>query len=194
VATRDDFDLVGIMRIHLLLFLATLPVFGTTSITSVEPTQTQAKITVQTDQSGFCTYRASRGTAFGTNIPDLADNTATDARTGSIVNGRTHVFVLGTRKANDALAAAATYWTGVTCGTDSEVSAVFTTRPIQWGNTTPDIVPFNSSKFGNMDHPAIDWSGTAQAGPTRPRIPMSIRIPEWNTGWRRIPAGANRPA
>ena len=74
-----------------------------------------------------------------------------------------HIFILGTRKANDSLAAAATYWIGVTCGADSEVSRVFTTRPIQWGNTAPDILPFNSLKFGNMDHPVIDWNGTASA-------------------------------
>jgi hypothetical protein len=120
----------------------------------------QAKITVQTNQTGFCTYRASRGTASGINIPDLLDNTNTDARTGSIINGGTHVFILGTRKANDALAAAVGYWVGVTCGTDSEVSAVFATRPIQWANMVPDIVPFNSSKFGNMDQPVMDWNGT----------------------------------
>ena len=76
----------------------------------------QAKITVRTDQTGFCTYRASRGAAFSSNIADLADNTNTDARAGSIVNANVHVFVLGTRSGNDALAAAATYWVGVTCG------------------------------------------------------------------------------
>ena len=146
-----------------LFALVVLPAFGATSILSIDATQMQAKITVQTDQTGFCTYRASRGTTFSTNVPDLVDNTNTDARIGSIVNPGAHVFILGTRKANDALAAAATYWIGVTCGADSEVSRVFPTRPIQWGNTAPDILPFNSSKFGNMDHPVIDWSGTAAA-------------------------------
>jgi hypothetical protein len=139
------------------VYLAALPVLGSTSIVSIETTQMQAKITVQTDQSGFCTYRASKGTAFSANIPDLVDNTNTDARSGSLVNAGSHVFVLGTRKGNDALAAASTYWIGVTCGTDTEASAVFTTRPVQWGNTAPDIVPFNSAKFGNMDLPVIDW-------------------------------------
>ena len=146
-----------------LLFLAALPVFGVTSIASIEPTQMQAKITVQTDQQGFCTYRSSRGSAFSVSIPDLVDNGNTDARTGSVVNGAKHIFILGTRKANDALAAAGTYWIGVTCGSDSEVSTVFPTKPIQWGNTAPDILPFNAGKFGNMDHPVIDWNGTAAA-------------------------------
>jgi hypothetical protein len=145
----------------LLLCPAALPAFGATSILSIEPTQMQAKITVQTDQIGFCTYRASRGSTFNSNIPDLVDNGNTDARSGSIVNPGARVFILGTRKANDSLAAAATYWIGVTCGADSEVSKVVTTRPIQWGNTAPDLVPFNAAKFGNMDHPTIDWDGTA---------------------------------
>jgi hypothetical protein len=129
-----------------------------TSIVSIDSTQMQAKITVQTDQSGFCTYRASRGTSFSANIADLTDNSNTDARTGSIVTGDLHVLVLGTRTGGDALAAAANYWVGVTCGGDSEVSSTFTTRTIAWGNTAPDPVPFNAAKFGNMDYPVIDWT------------------------------------
>ncbi len=67
-------------------------------------------------------------------------------------------FILGTRTGDDALAAAATYWVGVTCGSDAEVAATFTTRSIAWGNTAPDTVPFNPAKFGNMDYPVIDWT------------------------------------
>ena len=135
-----------------------LPCFANTSIVSVDATQMQAKITVNTDQAGNCTYRASRGGSFSSNIPDLADNGNTDARSGSIVDGENHVFVLGTRKGSDALAAAATYWIGVTCGVDDEVSIVFTTRPIPWGNMAPDPVSFNPARFGNMDYPVIDWN------------------------------------
>jgi hypothetical protein len=187
VATRSPIHLVGIMRIHMmystrcvLLFSVILPAFGTTSILSIDATQTQAKITVQTDQTGFCTYRASRGATFSTNVPDLVDNSNTDARTGSIVNPGAHVFILGAHKSNDALAAAATYWIGVTCGADSEVSRVFQTRPIQWGNTAPDVLPFNPAKFGNMDHPVIDWNGTAPA--TAFCDPLSHSYCDPNTG------------
>jgi hypothetical protein len=138
-----------------------------TSIVSIEPTQMQAKITVQTDQAGYCAYRASQGAAFSSNVADLADNTNTDARAGSIVTGGAtggvHVFVLGTRKGNDALAAAGTYWVGVTCGSDGEVAATFVTRSIAWGNTAPDPVPFNASKFGNMDYPPINWTNQQQS-------------------------------
>src|ERR1700722_17227094 len=86
------------------------PCRANTSIVSIEPTQMQAKITVQTDQTRFCPYRASRGSAFTSNLADLTDNSNTDGRAGAIVNANVHTFVLGTRTGNDALAAAASYW------------------------------------------------------------------------------------
>src|ERR1700744_5741225 len=125
------------------------PCRANTSIVSIEPTQMQAKITVQTDQTGLCTYRASRGAAFSSNLADLTDNTSTDGRAGSIVNANVHIFILGTRTGNDALAPRASYWLGVTCGSDVEVATTFTTRSIAWGNTAPDPVPFNAAKVGN---------------------------------------------
>jgi hypothetical protein len=145
------------MQKFLFLFWA-LPCIGATSIVSIEPTQMQAKITVRTDQPGFCAYRASRGSSFSSNITDVTDNSSTDARLGSLVTANLHTFVLGTRKGDNALAAGATYWAGVTCGADAEVSQTFRTLPVEWGNTAPDPVPFNSAKFGNMDYPKIDWS------------------------------------
>jgi len=151
------------MRTLLWWIFAAIPCAASTSIVSIEPTQMQAKITVRTDQAGFCTYRASRGASFSSNIADLTDNTNTDARTGSIVNGNIHVFVLGTRTGSDSLAAAGTYWVGVTCGSDAEVAATFVTRSIAWGNTAPDPIPFNAAKFGNMDYPVIDWTNPHQS-------------------------------
>ena len=140
------------------LFLLAVPCFADTSIVSIETSQMQAKITVRTDKTGFCTYRASRGTSFSSDLQDLVDNGNTDARPGSIIDNLTHIFILGTRKADDALASAAQYTVGVTCGADMEVSATFHTRAIPWGNTAPDPIPFNASKFGNRDYPVIDWS------------------------------------
>src|SRR5882762_1774089 len=95
-----------------LLFCFTLCAWASTNIVSIDATQMQARVTVQTDQSGPCTYRSSRGDHFTSNIADLADNGNTDARVGSIVAGQTHLFVLGTRKGADALATGATYWVG----------------------------------------------------------------------------------
>ena len=180
LAACSAFDLVKAMRnssailvtafaAHFFLFSAM--VRAATSISSIEPTQSEAIVRVQTDQPGNCTYRASRGFALGTNIPDISDNGNTDARVGSVVAVASasavgqgpgqHVFHLGAHKSNDALAADADYIVGVTCGSDSEVTSRFHTRPIPWGSTAIDIVPFNSNHFGNMDHPLIDWNATA---------------------------------
>jgi len=146
-----------------LFFSFTLSGWATTRIVSIDPTQMQARVTVQTDQSGVCTYRSSKGDHFTSNIADLADNGNTDARTGSIVAAQTHLFVMGTRKGADALAAGATYWVGVTCGADAEVSKTFDTLAIPWGNMAPDPVPFNTARFGNMDYPVIDWSDQSKS-------------------------------
>lgn len=158
----------------LTIFLCALPCLAATSLVSIEPTQMQAKVTVRTDQSGFCTYRASRGASFSSNIADLGDNGNTDARTGSVIDANLHTFVLGTRKGEDALAAAATYWIGVSCGADAEVSQTFATLPIQWGNTAPDLIPFNASRFGNMDYPKIDWSN-----PQKPYVDPISGVEFW---------------
>jgi hypothetical protein len=144
----------------LLLLCFSLPLFATTKIEFIESTQSQAKVLFTTSSGTTpCSVRASRGTTLGTQIPDLADNGATEPRTGWIVNGSQHTIILGSHKGNDALAANGTYIVGVTCSPDAEVTQVFQTKPIQWGNTAPDIVPFNAAKFGNMDHPTIDWNG-----------------------------------
>jgi hypothetical protein len=137
--------------------------FAATTISSIEPTQTQALVHFTTTTGAPCSARASRGTTLGTQIPDLVDNGATEPRTGWITVGSQHTIVLGSHKGNDALAAAGQYIVGITCSPDSEVTAVFSTKPVQWGNTAPDILPFNSSKFGNMDHPVIDWNVKAAA-------------------------------
>lgn len=131
---------------------------ATTSITTVSPTQSQAIIAVTTDQGVNCTYRASTGTVLVTNLPDITDNGATDARVGSLINGTTHKFILGTRKGSDALGVATAYIVGVTCGGDSEVTKTFSTLPMPFGNMAPDPIPFNSAKFSNADYPTIDWN------------------------------------
>src|SRR5258707_2070842 len=86
------------------LFLLAAPCFADTSIVSIETSQMQAKITVRTDQPGFCTYRASRGTTFSSDLQDLVNNGNTDARPGSIIHNLTHIFIVETRKGDDSLA------------------------------------------------------------------------------------------
>ena len=95
--------------IKFLLFGSAILCYADTRISSIDPTQMQAKIEVHTNQSGFCTYRASRGEVFSVNLPDLTDNGNTDARTGSLVQDERHIFVLGTRKGADALATGVGY-------------------------------------------------------------------------------------
>lgn len=151
------------MRSLCWFLIAGIPCLANTSLVSIDATQMQAMISVKTDQPGFCTYRASRGAAFSLNLADLTDHGNTDARAGSIVNSHLHTFILGTRTGGDALAAAATYWVGVTCGTDAEVAAIFATRSIAWGNTAPDPIPFNAAKFANTDYPAINWANQQQS-------------------------------
>ena len=147
-----------------LFFSFTLAGWASTHIISIDATQMQAKVTVQTDQSGNCTYRASRGDHFTLDLPDLVDNGDTDARNNPpLIVDQIHIFVLGTRKGADALAMGATYWVGVTCGSDAEVSKSFSTLAIPWGNMAPDPVPFNPAKFGNMDYPVIDWSDQSKS-------------------------------
>ena len=163
VPAWHDRSALRLLVMKIALFYPLFHCSAHTSIVSIQPTQMQAKITVNTDQPGHCIYRASRGSVFSSNIPDLLDNGDTDERLGSVVNGPSHMFVLGTREGADALAAAATYWVGVSCGSDKEVSTTFATLPVPWGNLAPDAVPFNAARFGNMNYPIIDWNNQAKS-------------------------------
>src|SRR5215467_10589754 len=70
-----------VLRLAMMPALWLCPVFfssANTRINAIQPTQMQARIEVSTDQPGRCVYRASRGTVFSSNIPDLLDNGNTD--------------------------------------------------------------------------------------------------------------------
>src|SRR5580658_6625214 len=93
------------MRFSLLLLIA--PAWATTTISSIEPTATQAVITVSTDQGGNCTYTASEGPALGAPVndvnPALFSGSNSDTRPGAfpgqsiLMVAAVHTFVLGTR-------------------------------------------------------------------------------------------------
>src|SRR5690349_5949545 len=74
-----------------------------TSISVDSATATSAVVHVVTDQSGNCTYRASRGASLNGSALVNDINTAirsgsnSDARARSIVTGKNHWFVLGTK-------------------------------------------------------------------------------------------------
>ena len=155
----------------------------TVSVSKSDLTATQAIIRVKTDQPGFCSYRVSEGGSFTALVndvnPTLFTGANSDARSGSILTGMSatrtggvntgseHVFVAGTRtssKASDgkfysrALQTNTLHWVGVTCGTNSEVSTTFTTLNIPLGDNQPELMPFNTSAFGNIAVPSINWT------------------------------------
>src|SRR5579862_8120031 len=157
-----------IMKLNLAIAIELAFAMSSYGITSVQVaksdvTATQAIIRVQTDQSGFCSYRVSEGGSFIALVNDV--NTAlfsganSDARPGSIITGLSatrigslsrgsaHVFVAGTRlsaRAADGkfysrvLQTNTLHWVGVTCGTDSEVSTTFSTLNPPLGNDGPE--------------------------------------------------------
>ena len=192
----------GAMRRIILCSLAFVPAApGAPIITRIETTQSQAIIRVSSIQAASCTIAVSRGPAITSNlIPDIVDNGNAVSRAGTVGPfGNSVVFVVGAHEANEALAADAQYTAQVSCGADGTSAArTFQTKPIQWGNTAPDIVPFNPARFGNMDHPAIDWNGTAASNTFADPSTRSYTDPNTGTeywkitqsGWAHI-AGMN---
>ncbi len=142
-----------------------------TQIIQVQPTNTQAIVWVRTDQAGNCTYRISTSTAFSPLINDvnttLFSGANSDARSGSLVNGKDHYFVAGARNsalASDgklysrALAAETLYYGGATCGGDAEVDFQFVTANLALGNTYTEQPPFHPNGFGNWGWPTVSWT------------------------------------
>lgn len=148
--------------------------FATTTVATPsreDITPTQGVIRVTTDQPGNCTYRVSEGSIFVANVddtnPNLFKEANSDARLGSLIQAKSHIFVAGTRTAaraldgkyySRALQVNTQHWVGVTCGSDKEVSTTFRTINPPLGNTAPDPMPFDPSAFGNVAVPSIDWS------------------------------------
>ncbi len=155
-----------------LLFATALQAVTTVYIPDSSATSTQALIRVNTDQGGNCTIRASQGAAIGTLVFDV-DTTKfagsnSDSRTGSIVTGRDHLFVLGTRKAmkasdgkwySRALQANTQHTVEVTCGTDVITQSFYTRNP-PLGDIAGETIPFDSTAPYNAALPSIDLSMT----------------------------------
>lgn len=157
--------------IVLLMFSASCS--GTTSVqvASQDIFYAQAIVRVTTNQSGNCTYRISEGSVFNAEVNDvntvLFSGANSDARSGSIINGTSHVFVGGTRTAEKAadghfysrsLQVNTLHWVGVTCGPDAEVSTTFTTLNPPLGSNGPEVMPFDVTAFGNVAVPTINWT------------------------------------
>lgn len=163
------------MRLYLPFLCTSL--FATTTITSIEPTATQAIIRVNTTQSGNCTYRISQGLTLGSlGVNDVNTSIFTgsnsDARFGSIVSGGSHIFVAGTRSSqaismkgvdgnfySRALKAYTQHTVGVTCSPDAEVTQVFTTLNPGFGSPGPEWQwPMDTTGFGNEAWPTVFWN------------------------------------
>ena len=143
---------------------------GATAITNTQPTPQQIVVSVTTDQPGNCTYRASEGTVLGALVndvnPALFAGSNSDARGGAIVAGRRRTFVLGTRKAQQALdnrwrsrslQANTSHWIGVQCGADAEVSTVARTSNPALGNTWGEPYPYDSTSPLGYAWPTVDF-------------------------------------
>ena len=161
----------------LLLLLSTgISLFATTSIVSITPSATQAIIVVKTNQSGNCTYRASEGSSLSTMVNDvnttLYPGLNTDARAGSLPGSSIstvqslHTFVLGGRYTTQSsydnnnyghpLQAFTQHITGVTCGSDSEVTQLFVTINPSSGVSYREP-QFNRASPGDYSFPSIPW-------------------------------------
>jgi hypothetical protein len=175
------------MRFSLLLL--TSRAWATTTISSIEPTATQAVITVSTDQAGNCTYAASEGPALGVSVNDvnisLFPGSNVDSRPGSIPGQSAstviavHEFVLGTRGQagvqissfdnraySRALQMDTQHTVGVTCGSDLQVTATFSTV------NPPAGVAYREPRFwrvarGDYAYPSMNWTtrGACQIDP-----------------------------
>jgi hypothetical protein len=158
-------------RVVCLALAAATVAFGNTQVNRLQVTNTQALISVLTDQPGNCVYRISVSSSLSPVANDVNEalfpGSSSDARTGSVVQGNQHMFVAGTRTAapgsdgkwyGRALAAATPHYGGVTCGTDAEVPFSFTTTTIPLGITYTDPVPFDSRGLGNYAVPTFDFS------------------------------------
>lgn len=144
----------------------------TSTVVSVSDTQAVIHVTATGTGSPYaCVYTASEGNSLGAPVndvnPALFPGSVTDSRSGAIVSGNDHVFVLGTRtyqKAasgkwlSRALKAYTTHTYGVTCGSASQVTGTFTTANIPLGESYPEPPPINNTAYHNLPLPTIDWT------------------------------------
>jgi len=144
---------------------------------STPATPTQAILHVQSvnangsPYTGNCTYRVSEGQSFTALVNDvnsvLFPGSNSDARPGTIIDGKDRYFVAGTRaalRASDgnyysrALQAVTQHWAGVTCGSGPEISTTFWTQNPPLGTIYPEFPNFDITAFGNRATPTINFT------------------------------------
>jgi hypothetical protein len=162
------------MRLILLPLVLASALFGATSIVSITPTATQARIQVKTDQPGNCTFQVSEGASIGTLVNDvntsLFAGSNSDARAPYLITGSSHIFIAGNRipsKATNglwktrALQANTLHTVQGTCGSDNVTQSFFTRNP-QLGDLAPETLSFDTTAPYNAVLPSIDMSMTGQ--------------------------------
>jgi hypothetical protein len=151
-------------------------VFAATSIVRVNATPQQLLVVTTTDQPGFCTYRVSEGSTFAAPVNDvnagLFAGSNSDARNGSIIDGRSHTFVVGLRTAamasdhkrySRSLQSNTPHWIGVTCGSDAEVSVVKSTTNPPLGNSWAEPYPYDANSPTGYAWPSIDLADKSKS-------------------------------
>lgn len=154
------------------LFFLCVSAWATTTVQQpIRVSAQQALIQVHTDQVGNCTYIVSAAVGLSPAVDDnsnaLFTGANSDARGGSILSGRDHYYVAGTRTGaagsdglihSRSLAPNTQYFGSVTCGGDMAVTFSFTTLTIAFGSVYAESPPFSSSGFGNYAWPTLSWT------------------------------------
>jgi hypothetical protein len=145
--------------------------FGTTSVKIDAVSATQAVLEVDTNRvRGACTYQVSESSTLSPLVhdvdPTLFPGSNADSRPGaSIGTGATRFFVAGTRSVDlatngsrysRALVANTVHYFQVSCGPDV-ATGQFTTANPPLGSTYPELPKFDSTAFGNLSDPTINW-------------------------------------
>ncbi len=160
------------------------------SVTGVNSTPTQALMFIS-GFTGDCTIKLSESPSLTPLHPDTdgskyagADTDTGRPDTFTQSSGTIRVVTVGHRTSDRALATETTYYYQVS-GCGGTASGSFTTPTLSQGTTRTDYFGFDSSKWGNLDIPAFDW--TKIKNYTDPHtgaklIPMLLHTGTWRTG------------
>ena len=144
------------------------PLLATTTVVRTDSTAQQIRLELVTNQAGNCTFTATEP-LFLSGVADV--NTSyfagsnSDARSGSVIAGNHHIFILGTRSAQQAtsdsnwhsrsLRANTPHTIGWTCGADNG-SLVVSTQSQSWGNAWAEALPYDGAAPGGWAYPTIN--------------------------------------
>lgn len=175
---------------HITVFLVALPAYPAIgNIRVLGSTATQAVIAYSAPDTAACSVKVSERNSFGADYAPVHDvNTAlfpgadSDARSGSVVHGRSRIFVAGKRAAeragdgryySRALQAFTTHYFQITCGAQT-ASGSFSTSNIPLGHNYNEPLPVDPEIPGRYAWPTIvQW---------RPAVSSAGGLIQSNTG------------